>query len=96
MAKRGRKKQAPKFKVGDSVTVPKESGTWELVWYKDGDDTCAIQNNRSRMLVKVSQLKLASEDTDMIELPIPSTDKKWMKEARQYLDKIKTEGYEHN
>jgi hypothetical protein len=87
MAKRGRKKQISKFKVGDSVTITKEPGTWELVWYKDGDDTCAIQNNRARMIVKVNQLKLASEDTDMIELPTPSTDRKWMKEATEYLTK---------
>ena len=39
------------------------------------------------MIVKVNQLKLASEDTDMIELPTPSTDRKWMKEATEYLTK---------
>ena len=96
MAKRGRKKQAPKFKLGDKVTTINNLGIWELVWYKDGDDSCAIQNSRVRALAKVTQLKLASEETDTIELPTPSTDKEWMKEARQYLDKIKTEGYEHN
>ena len=96
MTKRGRKKQPSKFKLGDKVTVAKDPGIWELVWYKDGDDSCAIQNSRVRSLAKVSQLKLASEETDIIELPTPSTDKKWMKEASQYLDKIKTEGYEHN
>jgi len=58
MAKRGRKKQISKFKVGDSVTVPKESGTWELVWYQEGDDTCGIQNTKYRMLAKVNQLTL--------------------------------------
>jgi len=96
MAKRGRKKQAPKFKLGDKVTTINNPGIWELVWYKDGENICAIQNSRVRALAKVNQLKLASEETDTIELPTPSTDKEWMNEARQYLDKIKTEGYEYN
>ena len=60
MAKRGRKKQISKFKLGDKVTTIAEPGIWELVWYKDGGDICAIQNSRRRMLAKVSQLKLAS------------------------------------
>jgi hypothetical protein len=71
MAKRGRKKQTPKFKLGDKVTTTALPGMWELVWYKEGDDVCAIQNNRRRMLAKVSQLKLASEDVDTIKLPTP-------------------------
>ena len=97
MAKRGRKKQPSKFKLGDKVTVAKDPGIWELVWYKDGDDSCAIQNSRVRSLAKVSQLKLVVEGEDNTELPLPmTTDKEWMKEARQYLDKVKTEGYEHN
>ena len=87
MAKRGRKKQPSKFKLGEKVTTINNPGIWELVWYKDGDNSCAIQNSRVRALAKVNQLKLASEDTDMIELPTTSTDKKWMKEATEYLTK---------
>ncbi len=60
MAKRGRKKQTPKFKLGDKVTTIAEPGIWELVWYQDGDDICAIQNSSRRMLAKVGQLTLAS------------------------------------
>ena len=58
MAKRGRKKKPSQFKVGDKVTCTKEPGTWELVWYKEGDDTCGIQNTKYRMLAKVNQLTL--------------------------------------
>ena len=95
MAKRGRKKQPSKFKLGDKVTVAKDPGIWELVWYKDGDDSCAIQNSRVRSLAKVSQLKLVVEGEDNTELPLPiSTNKEWMKNARKYLEKIKIEGYE--
>jgi|TARA_B100001094_G_scaffold200039_1_gene194105 hypothetical protein len=58
MAKRGRKKKPSQFKVGDKVTCTKEPGTWELVWYQEGDDTCGIQNTKYRMLAKVNQLTL--------------------------------------
>jgi len=60
MAKRGRTKQTSKFKLGDKVTIIAKPGIWELVWYKDGDNICGVQNNRRRMLAKVSQLNLAS------------------------------------
>ena len=97
MAKRGRKKQTPKFKLGDKVRSAGEIGIWDLVWYKEGDTTCAIQNHQVRVLAKVSQLNLVVEGEDGNELSTPiATDKEWMKEARQHLDKIKTEGYEHN
>ena len=97
MAKRGRKKQTPKFKLGDKVRSTGEIGIWDLVWYKEGDTTCAIQNHKVRVLAKVSQLNLVVEGEDGEELSTPiATDKEWMKEARQHLDKIKTEGYEHN
>ena len=97
MAKRGRKKKSSQFKVGDKVQSTGEIGIWNLVWYKEGDTTCAIQNHRVRVLTKTSQLSLVVEGEESKELPIPiTTDKEWMKEARQYLDKIKTEGYEHN
>ena len=51
-----------KFKVGDKVRSANHIGIWELVWYKTGDNTCAIQNHHTRSLAKVSQLKLIIED----------------------------------
>ena len=87
----------PKFKVGDKVRSAEQIGIWDLVWYQKGDTTCAIQNHKTRALTKVSQLSLVVEGEGGEELPTPiATDKEWMKEARQYLDKVKTEGYEHN
>ena len=96
MAKRGRKKRADKFKLGDKVKLALEPGrVFELVWYKEGDTTCAIQDYRTRSLAKTSQLIPYIEGEDDIKLATPKTnDKEWMKRARQYLDKIKTEGYE--
>ena len=95
MAKRGRKKQTPKFKLGDKVRSAGEIGIWDLVWYKEGDTTCAIQNHKTRALTKVSQLSLIVEDEEGEKLPIPiATDKEWMKQAKDHLEKIKTEGYE--
>ena len=97
MAQRGRKKKISQFKVGDKVRSAEQIGIWDLVWYKEGDTTCAIQNHQVRVLAKVSQLNLVVEGEDGEELSTPiATDKEWMKEARQHLDKIKTEGYEHN
>jgi len=53
----GRKKKgtSPKFKVGDKVTSQEysESRVFELVWYKEGDHTCAIQDDCLRAVVKV-------------------------------------------
>ena len=87
----------PKFKVGDKVRSAEQIGIWDLVWYQKGDTTCAIQNHKTRALTKVSQLSLVVEGEGGEELSTPiATDKEWMKEARQHLDKIKTEGYEHN
>jgi len=96
MAKRGRKKQLNKFKLGDKVKIATEPGSiFEIVWYKEGDTTCAIQDYRNRLLAKVSQLIPVVEGEDDAEISASTTtDKEWMKEARQYLDKIKTEGYE--
>lgn len=53
----GRKKkdEVAKFKIGDKVTsleYPK-SRVFELVWYKEGDHTCAIQDDCLRAVVKV-------------------------------------------
>ena len=97
MAQRGRKKKISQFKVGDKVRSAEQIGIWDLVWYQEGDTTCAIQNHQTRALTKVSQLSLVVEDGDGEKLPIPiATDKKWMKQAKEYLNKIKIEGYEHN
>ncbi len=53
----GRKKkgEADRFKVGDKVTSKEysESRVFELVWYKEGDQTCAIQDDCLRAVVKV-------------------------------------------
>jgi|TARA_B110000259_G_scaffold161792_1_gene186169 hypothetical protein len=57
-----------KFKVGDMVRSNEHIGIWELVWYKTGDTTCAIQNHNTRALAKVSQLNLIVEDADGVEL----------------------------
>ena len=93
MTKRGRKKKPSQFKVGDKVRSTGEIGIWDLVWYKEGDTTCAIQNHKTRALTKVSQLSLIVEDEEGEKLPIPiATDKEWMKQAKDHLEKIKTEG----
>jgi|TARA_R110000737_G_scaffold221208_1_gene236706 hypothetical protein len=95
MAQRGRKKKISQFKVGDKVRSAEQIGIWDLVWYKEGDTTCAIQNHKTRALTKVSQLSLIVEDEEGEKLPIPiATDKEWMKQAKDHLEKIKTEGYE--
>ena len=46
------------MKVGDKVTCSTQPGEWTLVWYKEGDNTCAIQNDKYRYIVKVATLKL--------------------------------------
>ena len=48
-----------KFKVGDIVRSNE---------HITGDNTCAIQNHRTRALAKVSQLKLVVEDENGVEL----------------------------
>ncbi len=45
------------LKEGDKVTCMTHPGEWTLVWYKEGDHTCAIQNDKYRYIVKVSTLK---------------------------------------
>lgn len=45
------------MKEGDKVTCTTHPGEWTLVWYKEGDNTCAIQNDRMRYIVKVATLK---------------------------------------
>jgi hypothetical protein len=49
------------MKLGDKVTCLTHPGIWELVWYKEGDTTCAIQNKSQRYIVKTSILKLIKE-----------------------------------
>jgi hypothetical protein len=41
---------------GDKVTCTMHPGIWTLVWYKEGDSTCAIQNHQYRYIVKVTSL----------------------------------------
>ena len=47
------------MKQGDKVKCTTHSGEWTLVWYKEGDNTCAIQNDKYRYIVKVATLTLA-------------------------------------
>jgi hypothetical protein len=44
------------MKVGDKVKCTTQPGEWTLVWYKEGDNTCAIQNDKYRYIVKVATL----------------------------------------
>ena len=46
------------MKEGDKVTCTTHPGEWTLVWYKEGDNTCAIQNDKYRYIVKTATLKL--------------------------------------
>jgi hypothetical protein len=50
--------QINKMKQGDKVTCTTHPGEWTLVWYKEGDNTCAIQNDKYRYIVKTATLKL--------------------------------------
>jgi hypothetical protein len=49
------------MKQGDKVKCISYSGVWTLVWYKEGDTTCAIQNETRRYVVKTSTLTLIKE-----------------------------------
>jgi hypothetical protein len=49
------------MKQGDKVKCISYSGIWTLVWYKEGDTTCAIQNEKYRYIVKTSTLTLIKE-----------------------------------
>ena len=44
------------MKQGDKVKCLLYSGVWILVWYKEGDTTCAIQNEKYRYIVKTNTL----------------------------------------
>jgi len=50
------------LKQGDKVTCTTHPGIWELVWYREGDTTCAIQNERYRYIVNVSSLKKIEDE----------------------------------
>ena len=81
-----------KFKVGDKVRSNDQMGIWDLVWYKKGDTTCAIQNDSKRVLAKISQLKLVGENEIIAEDDgYTFTEKPWMKNARKYLDENKND-----
>jgi len=44
------------MKQGDKVTCTTHPGVWELVYYIEGDTTCAIQNKKYRCIVKTATL----------------------------------------
>ena len=49
------------MKQGDKVKCISYSGVWTLVWYKEGDTTCAIQNEKYRCIVKVQSLTVLKD-----------------------------------
>ena len=51
------------MKQGDKVKCTTYPGVWELVWYKEGDTTCAIQNKTYRYIVKVATLTVVEAKT---------------------------------
>ena len=44
------------MKQGDKVKCTTHPGVWELVYYIEGDTTCAIQNEKYRYVVKTATL----------------------------------------
>jgi hypothetical protein len=50
----------PALKQGDKVRCTTHPGVWELVWYKEGDITCVIQNEKYRCIVKTAILTKAN------------------------------------
>ena len=51
------------MKEGDKVTSTQyPNRVFELVWYKEGDNTCAIQDEKIRAVVKVSTLGLVTQE----------------------------------
>ena len=62
MTKRGRPKKIqngeyqPSLKQGDKVKCTTHDGVWTLVWYQNRDETCAIQNETYRCIVKTRTL----------------------------------------
>jgi hypothetical protein len=50
------------MKVGDKVTTTKyPDREFELVWYQEGDSTCAVQDKKIRAIVKTSTLSLVTQ-----------------------------------
>lgn len=50
------------MKVGDKVTSTQyPNREFELAWYKEGDNTCAIQDEKIRAIVKVASLNLVPQ-----------------------------------
>jgi len=47
---------------GDKVRCTTHPGIWTLVWYKEGDTTCAIQNEKYRYIVKTNTLTKDKEN----------------------------------
>ena len=45
-----------RFYLGDKVRCMTHPGIWTLVYYIEGDTTCAIQNEKYRYIVKTSTL----------------------------------------
>jgi hypothetical protein len=66
MKKRGRPPKHTQntniLKQGDNVRCLTHEGIWELVYYIQGDTTCAIQNKTHRCIVKTSILQKVIED----------------------------------
>ena len=55
------------MKLGDTVISTKyPDRVFKLVWYQKGDETCAIQDETLRAVVKVSSLSLATPKQDVI------------------------------
>jgi hypothetical protein len=51
------------MKLGDKVISNKFPGRiFDLVWYQEGDVTCAIQDEKLRAVVKVSTLYLVPQE----------------------------------
>jgi hypothetical protein len=50
------------MKVGDKVTTTKyPNREFDLVWYQEGDSTCAVQDEKIRAIVKTSTLDLVTQ-----------------------------------
>jgi hypothetical protein len=49
------------MKQGDKVKCISLPGVWTLVWYQKGDETCAIQNETYRKIVKTRTLTVVKD-----------------------------------
>ena len=49
------------MKEGDKVTCLTHPGIWTLVWYRQDENTCAIENEKSRFIVKTSSLTVVKQ-----------------------------------